>query len=194
MVWNTVTHPKMMTESQSGGGGDVVAFDNVVFSEEVLESPIKYMNRDLLATFDVISMGLIANRKIIRIIPLVHDFDSLYAAAKNGTIIRGLSIRKAVKISEGGVVSSDTDRPVYGISALCGVEVFEGKCTIATFNVDFKDDRFVAPYSDGPGSGFIVYASDGAVYDIDTWLETILPKYKVGTDSEPENPNPENPK
>lgn len=183
MVWNTIAHPRMMAYKPGSGENNAP-----MFSEEVLASPIKHMNRDLLATFDAITMTLMddSSPKVLKIIPLLGDFDTIYRMTKNKTIIHGLLIVKYVETSADGTISSSADRPTRVSSYLYNAGIFEGQRSIGDEAFDFKDVCFVAP-SFEESKGF-VYASDGAVYDMDTWVRTILPKYNVGTDSESGKP------
>ena len=108
MIWNTIMHPRMMNEASGGGlfGNGPSAFENVVFSKEALESPIKHMNRDLLATFDYIiwishtSSSVPEANRFSKTTFLIGDFETLFAAGKNKTIVNGLLINSTLKIRQ----------------------------------------------------------------------------------------------
>lgn len=185
MIWNTIAHPRMMVESsevppESGEN------NAPIFSEEALASPIKHMNRDLLATFDIIVMTFMNNstHETLKTIPLLGDFDTVYHMAKTKAIVSIAGVVKILRADEqtGSFVPVDGNNDRFFFDALCIPMIYEGKLSIGETTFNFKDDRFVVL----GGPDFLtggIFASNGVVYDADTWSTTILPKYKVNEES-----------
>lgn len=181
MIWNTIAHPRMMHRTD-GGAGDVD--DSVVFGAEVLESPIKHMNRDLLATFDFIVMELLTPAGVLKFVPILGNFETVYRAAKNKTAVSTMSVKKFVTTVERdgkSVAVPDDSYPLDISTAISMPDAFEGRIDMKSISVqsgiaDFKNDRFVVC---NPGPAAIVLSSYGETYESRYWFNTILPKYKV---------------
>ena len=188
MIWNTIVHPKMM--NAASGTGSTIAF-----SKEALESPIKHMNRDLLATFDYIvwfnhtSLSSVpAANSFAKTTLLIGDFETLFAAGKNKTIVNGLSISSMLGIRKNpdtGAIEYypvETDGMSYSIRQfpLTMPKSLYGKMTMGDRKFDFGKDRFVMiPVSDG----IIVISSYGEVL-LDGEIEPELMKYVVKGESD----------
>ena len=187
MIWNTIMHPKMM-HSASGGGS------TITLSEEALESPIKHMNRDLLATFDYIiwmrqtSNDVVPEAKFSKNTFLAGDFDSLFAAGKNKTIVNGLVIGSELGIRQNPDTGAAEYYPVekhgmkYSIQQfpLITLKSLYGKMTVGVRNLDFGKDSFVMMQADGMATT-IISPSGEILFDADA--ETELMKYVVNGES-----------
>lgn len=151
MIWNTIAHPRMMNEAS------VPAFDNVVFSKEALESPIKHMNRDLLATFDYIiwgrqtTDGVPEANKFSKTTFLAGDFELLFAAGKNKTIVNWLLIGSELGIRLNPDTKVAEYYPIEHAGMNYSIQQFPliipkslyGKMTVGNHELDFGKDRFV---------------------------------------------------
>lgn len=181
MVWNTIAHPRMM-KGVSGGGS------TITLSEEALESPIKHMNRDLLATFDYIiwisqtSNSVPAANSFSKTTLLIGDFETLFAAGKNKTIVNGLLIGSELGIRRNPDTGAAEYYPVENVNTnnilQCPLTVpksLYGRMTLGNATFDFGKDSFVAvPSIDGE----VFISSSGEVF-VGNAAEIELLKYIV---------------
>ena len=191
MVWNTIAHPKMMDDT-NGTGNEPAAFDNVVFSKEALEPPIKHMNRDLLATFDYIIWTCLTaysvpdENKFSKNTFLVGDFETLFAAGKNKTIVNGLLINSELGIRQNPDTGAaeyypvETDGLNFSIRqlSLFMPKSLYGKMTMEDHKFDFGKDRFVIML----GMPLMLMTSSGEML-VGADVETKLLEYAVDEES-----------
>lgn len=194
MIWNTIVHPRMMCPDGSTDGSE--ENKTPIFSEQALVSPIKHMNRDLLATFDVIVLEAEYVTKtdfISKQISLLGDFDTAYRAAKSESPLYAMLIIRWLDLDQDGTLQP-ADMALRFERDMSVPIVLEGKYENGFSGVDddiddpvdFKDDRFVIMQT---SSFELVFSSTGEIYDPSVWYSDILPKYIVSTDSESENSN-----
>lgn len=187
MIWNTIAHPKMMTNHPGGGGS------TITFSKEALESPIKHMNRDLLATFDYIiwrhytSISVPEANKFSKTTFLIGDFESLFVAGKNKTIVNGLLIGSELgirlnpdtKVTEYYPIENDAgmNYSIYQFPLIIPKSLY-GKMTVGNHELDFGKDSFVMM----SGEADILISSSGEML-FGNEAELVLLKYIVHEES-----------
>lgn len=200
MVWNAIAHPRMMIEESAAGNTPSplrtpAAFDNVVFSKEALESPIKHMNHDLLATFDYIiwiretSDSVPEANKFSKTTLLTGDFDSLFAAGKNKTIVNGLLIDSTLAIRQNPNTGAAEYYPVEKDGMNCYINraslitpiSLYGKMTLRNKKFDFGKDSFVMMPGAIIGADILIFPSGEVLLGGE--IEPELMKYAVNEES-----------
>lgn len=192
MVWNTIAHPKMMRIEPDPGGGSVITF-----SKEALESPIKYMNRDLLATFDYIiwerrtSDSVSEANKFSKITLLTGNFESLFVAGKNKTIVNGLWISSELEIRPNPDTGAAEYYPIENDDGTnCHVRQLQlitpmclyGKMTMRDHKFDFGKDSFVTMPETGSNPFILISQSEEVLIDNEAITEAM--KYAVNEESD----------